>query len=82
MVKQLAMHEKLEVHEVLLFKTACLTKSTTMLELVQDSKLKKLLKEDITLSTKAIKDLRSILADDQKPNDKRTVKSDGSKKQK
>lgn len=66
MPKALAMHEKLEVHEVLLFKTACLTKSTAMLELVEDSNLKKLLKEDIKLSTKAIKDLRAVLENDQK----------------
>lgn len=66
MPKSLAMHEKLEVHEVLLFKTACLTKSTAMLELVEDSNLKKLLKEDIKLSTKAIKDLQAVLEDDQK----------------
>ncbi|WNS80639.1 spore coat protein [Domibacillus sp. DTU_2020_1001157_1_SI_ALB_TIR_016] len=66
MAKSLAMHEKLEVHEVLLFKTACLTKSTAMLDLVKDSILKKLLKEDIKLSKKAIKDLQSVLEDDQK----------------
>ncbi|MCI2255897.1 spore coat protein [Domibacillus sp. 8LH] len=66
MAKSLAMHEKLEVHEVLLFKTACLTKSTAMLDLVKDSNLKKLLKEDIKLSKKAIKDLQSVLEDDQK----------------
>ncbi len=62
MATKLAMHETLEVHEVLLFKTACLTKSKAMSELVQDSKLKKLLEEDIELSEKAIKDLSKILS--------------------
>ncbi|KKB33773.1 hypothetical protein [Bacillus thermotolerans] len=61
MAKDLAMHEKLEVHEVLLFKTSCLTKTTAMLELVEDKKLKEIMKEDIEKSTKAVKDLRSIL---------------------
>ncbi|WP_046176057.1 spore coat protein [Domibacillus indicus] len=65
MANQLAMHEKLEVHEVLLFKTACVTKSTAMLEHVEDSALKKMLKDDIKLSTKAIKDLRAVLEEDQ-----------------
>ncbi|MED4402264.1 spore coat protein [Metabacillus fastidiosus] len=59
--KELAMHEKLEVHEVLLFKTACATKSTAMLELVKDSELKKLLKDDIKNSSKAIEELKEIL---------------------
>lgn len=60
--KKLAMHEMLEVHEVLLFKTACVTKSSVMVEKVEDSKLKKLLEEDIKLSTKAIEDLREVLS--------------------
>ncbi|MGG3928012.1 spore coat protein [Metabacillus fastidiosus] len=59
--RELAMHEKLEVHEVLLFKTACATKSTAMLELVEDSDLKKLLKDDIKNSSKAIEELKEIL---------------------
>lgn len=60
-VKELALHEKLEVHEVLIFKTACATKSKAMLELAEDKKLKKMLEEDIRLSAKAIKELRDIL---------------------
>ncbi len=58
---ELAMHEKLEVHEVLLFKTSCVKKSTAMLELVEDKDLKKILEEDIKASTKAIEDLSKIL---------------------
>ncbi len=59
--KDLAMHEKLEVHEILLFKTSCVKKSTAMLELVEDKDLKKLLKEDIEASTNAVKELSKIL---------------------
>ena len=58
---ELAMHEKLEVHEVLLFKTSCVKKSTAMLELVEDKDLKKILEEDVKTSTKAIEDLSKIL---------------------
>lgn len=63
MAKKLAMHEMLEVHEVLTFKTACVTKNKAFIGLVKDKKLKKILEEDIELSTKAIKDLRKLLAE-------------------
>lgn len=66
MAKELAMHEKLEVHEVLTFKTACVAKNKAFLGLVEDKKLRKLLEEDIELSTKAIKDLRKLLEDESK----------------
>lgn len=66
MAKELAMHEKLEVHEVLIFKTACVTKSKMFIDLVEDKKLKEILEEDLELSTKAIKDLRKVLADSSK----------------
>ena len=61
MANKLAMHETLEVHEVLLFKTSCVTKGTAMLEIIEDSKLKDILEEDIKKSTKAIEDLSKIL---------------------
>ena len=59
--KDIAMHEKLEVHEVLLFKTSCVKKSTAMLELVKDKDLKKILEEDVEASTKSVKELSKIL---------------------
>ena len=59
--KDLAMHEKLEVHELLLFKTACVKKGTAMLELVEDKDLKKILKEDVEASTNSVKELSKIL---------------------
>lgn len=62
MAKELAMHEKLEVHEVLIFKTACVAKSKVFSGLVEDDELREILEEDIKLSTKAIKDLRKVLA--------------------
>jgi similar to spore coat protein len=59
--KELAMHEKLEVHEILIMKTACATKSKATLDLIKDEKLKKLVEEDIKLSSAAIKELKGVL---------------------
>lgn len=61
--KELALHEQLEVHEVLIFKTNCVTKGKLFVDLVQDAKLKEILEEDLELSVKAIKDLKKVLAD-------------------
>ena len=61
--KELALHEQLEVHEVLIFKTTCVTKSKMFVDLVQDKKLKEIIEEDLALSEKAIKDLKKVLAD-------------------
>ncbi|MEI2329168.1 spore coat protein [Priestia megaterium] len=61
MARGLAMHETLEVHEILTLKTSCVTKGTAMLELVEDEELKKILEEDVQTSTEAIKELKKIL---------------------
>ncbi|MCT9857566.1 spore coat protein [Priestia megaterium] len=61
MAKGLAMHETLEVHEILTLKTSCVTKGTAMLELVEDEDLKKILEEDVQTSAEAIKELKKIL---------------------
>ena len=61
MTKKLAMHETLEVHEILTLKTSCVTKGTAMLEVAEDEKLKKILEEDVETSTKAIDELQKIL---------------------
>lgn len=61
MAKELAVHEKLELHELLTLKTSCATKAVTMLELVKDKKLKDLIEEDVKNSTKAIEELTSLL---------------------
>jgi similar to spore coat protein len=59
--KELAMHEKLEVHEILIMKTACATKSRAIVDLIEDEKLKKLVEEDIKSSSVAIEELKGIL---------------------
>ncbi|MGD0030807.1 spore coat protein [Paenibacillus illinoisensis] len=59
--KELAVHEKLEIHELLTLKTSCATKAVTMLELVQDEKLKSLIEDDLNNSFQAIEELKSLL---------------------
>lgn len=61
MAKELALHEKLEVHEILTLKTSCATKARAMVEFVQDEKLKALIEQDLVNSSKAIEELKSIL---------------------
>lgn len=61
MAKELALHEKLEVHEILTLKTSCATKARAMLGLVTDEKLKALIEQDLVNSSKAIEELKSIL---------------------
>jgi similar to spore coat protein len=61
--KLLALHETLEVHEILTFKNLCLTKSTTMSGLVQDEELKTILSDDVASGTKFIKHLQGYLTD-------------------
>ncbi|OPX83816.1 MAG: hypothetical protein A4E53_04418 [Pelotomaculum sp. PtaB.Bin104] len=57
-----ALHETMELHEILNFKTVCLTKSETMQLLVSDPKLKLLMQKDEEQSTKAISELQFLLS--------------------
>ncbi|GGO03413.1 hypothetical protein [Saccharibacillus kuerlensis] len=59
--KELALHEKLEVHELVILKTSCVTKAVAMSGLVQDDNLKALIEEDIENSTQAIDELKTLL---------------------
>lgn len=54
-------HETLELHELLLFKTVCATKSTAMAGLVKDDGLKSLLEQDVEASKRAIRELQGLL---------------------
>lgn len=60
--RTLAMHEALEIHEALNFKTLCLAKSKLMQGLVFDQELKDLLQKDVQQSTQAIADLQAVYA--------------------
>jgi similar to spore coat protein len=60
--QNLTIHEKLKLHELLSFKTICMTKSHTMQALVTDPKLKTLLQQDVQNSQPAIQDLKNLLS--------------------
>jgi similar to spore coat protein len=57
-----ALHETLEVHEMAVFKTVCLTKSKTMQGLVSDPDLKQIFQTDVDLSTRHLQELGAILS--------------------
>lgn len=60
--QSLALHEALEVHEILNFKTICMTKSKLMEGLVTDKDLKALLGKDVQQSIDAINNLQNLLS--------------------
>jgi similar to spore coat protein len=62
MSKSIGVHETLELHELLMFKTICSAKSQLISKLSLDSELKKLLEEDVTKSTQHIEQLKNILS--------------------
>ncbi|GAB7388463.1 spore coat protein F-like protein YraG [Bacillaceae bacterium] len=55
-------HETMEIHELLNFKTLCLTKAKLMQGLVFDKDLKALMQKDVQQSMKAINELQSLYA--------------------
>jgi similar to spore coat protein len=60
--RSITLHEAMEVHEMLNFKTICMTKSKMMQGLVFDQDLKALLGKDVQLSMNAINTLQGLLA--------------------
>ncbi|MCE4051136.1 MULTISPECIES: spore coat protein [Bacillaceae] len=60
--EKLAVHETLELHEVLTLKQSCLVKSYALQSLVEDDTLKMILSNDVSSSEKAIKELQAILS--------------------
>lgn len=63
MTKHMALHETLEVHELLTFKNLALTKSLTMSPLVQDEQLKNIMQADAEAGTAFIHRLKELLTD-------------------
>lgn len=61
--EKLAVHETLELHELLTLKQSCLVKSYALQSLVEDDTLKMILDNDVSSSKKAIKELQSILTE-------------------
>ncbi|GAB7386287.1 spore coat protein CotF [Bacillaceae bacterium] len=60
--KGLAVHETMELHEILTFKTVCMTKSKTLQGFVTDEDLKSLMQADVEQSTRAIHELQNLLS--------------------
>ncbi|MDF0728118.1 hypothetical protein PY093_15725 [Cytobacillus sp. S13-E01] len=63
MTKYMGLHETLEVHELLVFKNLCLTKSVAMSGLVQDPVLKSILTNDVKSGAKFVQRLQEFITD-------------------
>lgn len=59
---RLGAHEKLELHELLAFKTTCLTKAKTLQTFVSDENLKLVLQKDADVSMLHVEQLRNTLS--------------------
>lgn len=57
----LAVHETLELHEILAFKNVCLTKAKSSQALVSDEQLMNILRTDIQNTTGNITELQQLL---------------------
>jgi similar to spore coat protein len=57
----LGVHETLELHELMAFKSLCLTKSSTMSGMVEDNELKNLLTQDVTQTKNHIQTLQQFV---------------------
>ena len=57
-----ALHETLELHELLTSKTVCLTEAKARQQLVQDPALKTLIQQDIQQTTQSIQQIQNILS--------------------
>jgi similar to spore coat protein len=59
--QNLALHETMEIHEMLNFKTICMTQSKMFQGVVFDQDLKALMEQDVQQSMVAIKELQDLL---------------------
>ncbi|WP_053217234.1 hypothetical protein [Virgibacillus senegalensis] len=58
---KLALHETLEVHEILTLKQSTILKAYAMKSLVEDDTLKQMLDNEVSRSEKAMKELEEVL---------------------
>lgn len=61
MTQGLAMHETLDLREILTFKNVCVTKASTMQALASDEQLKAMLRQDVEFGQRHIKEIKAIL---------------------
>lgn len=64
-MQDLALHETMELHELLNFKTICMTTSKMIQGLVFDQELKALLEKDVQQSIESVKVLQGLLMKNQ-----------------
>lgn len=60
-IQNLTLHETMEIHELLNFKTVCMTKSKMIQGVVFDQELKALLEKDVQQSKNAVTVLQELL---------------------
>jgi similar to spore coat protein len=60
--QNLALHETLELHELMTAKTVCLLEAKARVQLAQDPALKTMLQQDIQNTTQAITEMQGLLA--------------------
>ncbi|MFC0214227.1 spore coat protein [Paenibacillus chartarius] len=58
----LALHETLELHELMTAKTVCLLEAKARQQLAQDPALKALIQTDIQNTTQALNEMQTILS--------------------
>lgn len=63
--QSLTLHETMEIHELLNFKTICMTTSKLVQGVVFDQELKALLERDVQLSMQAVNTLQGLLTETQ-----------------
>ncbi|WP_216830644.1 hypothetical protein [Alkalihalobacterium elongatum] len=61
MGENLGVHETLELHELITFKSLCLTKATIMQALVTDQNLKDIMQQDVQMTSRHIEELKTHL---------------------
>lgn len=61
MDNRIAPHETFELHELLVFKSICATKSKAMTAFAKDEELKSMLRDDFAVSQEQIKELQNLL---------------------
>lgn len=65
MAQPYTVHEMMEVHELLNFKTVCTLKSKMMIGLTRDEQLRELLELDVQQSVVAIQQMQNLVASTQ-----------------
>lgn len=60
--QNLTVHEALEIHELMQFKTVCAHKAAAMSPMVQDPALQTLLTQDVQMSKQQLQQLQQLLS--------------------